>query len=241
MNAYFLEYLISSTTILLVLIIGALVVLLLNQNLRVKNFEKRISNLNHDINILQQVFSNTVTPYLIVNETGTIVNVNENALKLLNEKRKNIIGSMFDSFLVIKSSERETKKLEESINNNQEYVFDSNIRIDNKVINCQFRITGIYQGTEARYLIGIFIDDRSKTEYENNLRDQRINRLEEISDVGYFVFNHDTNEIRWSRGMYKLLGLELNKTKPSLNFISQIKTSNEELQNILLAIKEMKP
>ncbi len=241
MNAYFLEYLISSTTILLVLIIGALVVVLLNQNLRVNNFEQRVQILTHDNNILQQVFLNTATPYLIVNEKGTIVNINDHALKLLQKKRDEVVGTLFDSFVVIKSSEKETRKLDESITQDKEYILNSNIRIDNQVLNCQFVITGILQGTEARYLVGIFMNDSTVSEYDINLRDQRINRLEDMSDVGFFVFNHETNDIRWSRGMYKLLGMEINKTKPSLNFISQIKTSNEELQNIILSIKEMKP
>ena len=241
MNAYFLEYLISSTSILLILIIGALIILLLNQNLRIKNFEQKIQESTNDVDILQKVFFNTKTPYVVVNENGIITNINNNALKLLNTTSEDIIGSVFDSFVVIQSSTLETKKLNESIYNKTTYDFETNLRYNNQLLNCILKITGILQGNQARYLIGIFLNNDSKdSEHENNLRDERINRLEETANIGFFVFDHETNDTRWSRGMYKLLGAKINERKPSLDFVSQIKTNNEELQNLILSIQDMK-
>lgn len=243
MNAFVLEYIFNSTSILLLIFIILLFIALLYLNLRITNNERLNSKTNQEIEMLNNVFKNAIIPCVIIDNQGVVFEINDKALDLLGKNKEDLVGNYFDFFSIVQSSKIKTNNMKKALKENKRYSFKSTINKNNKYLDCIFEVSSILEGNPSRYLISILPNDQNESqEHEKNLQLKRIDKLEDIAGVGFFTYNHETNETIWSRGMYKLLEARLNETVPSLSFISDITSdSNNEVQEIILAIRNLKP
>lgn len=236
MNPFLLENIINSFSFILVILVGLLLALVLYLINAATKKGKETDKTKQSLIMLEKYFNTVSLPCIIIKKDGRIALINDAALQLYNKSREEMDGHFLEAFNIISASKKRTGELEQKLDKNKHYDFNYDIITRDKTIPCTFQVSEISSGKHIRYLITISErDNTQKIQNEQNLLEERINTLENATDLGFWVYNYDNNSTIWSRGLYKLLGAKVNETVPDLSFVSNME--GLKAQKLLMAIK----
>lgn len=242
LNAFILENIIQSFSFILIILVCGLIALILYLILKMNTRNRAMDKTSMHLNMLSNLFNNANVPCIIIKKDGRIDLINNMALNLFDKTKEEMEGTFFEAFSLISSSNKKTLELKERFKNNQRYAFDFVIKSKDRDIPCNFQVSEILSGKSPRYLVSIKeIEDEAQNRHNQNLLVERINELEVSSGLGYWIYDYETNETIWSRGLYNILGAKVNKVKPDLSFVSLFEdSSNSTATDLLIAIKNQK-
>ncbi len=243
MNPYFLESFINSLLAMLIIVIIGLLLLVLIMILRGRIREREFKENTNQLNLYRNTFYALTNPSLIIKKDGEIVKVNDAAAEFFDRDREDMVGTKFDTFNLILSSPKMKDELREAMANNKSYTFDTSFNVKGGNVNAQILVINVPVGNNSLFLLKVLPEQSVQvSQLDYYLSEERLNKIEDVAEVGFFIFYHDTNEVQWSRGMYNLFKLPINKTMPSLDFLRQLHVDDmTEVNNILLSIKNQTP
>lgn len=244
LNAYYLENIVDSVTFLLILFLGILIMAVLALLNRINRNEKLNRETLSKLDLLDRIVMNSSRPIVVIDDRGKVYLCNNEAARLLGKPKEEIEGDILDAFNLVTSSRNKMNQLHQDIRENKRFTFEGDVGVRQDRKRARFEVTGLSgSGSNARYAVGILPAlDQSRENYEYDLLETRINEVENIAGMGYWIYTYDDRTTAWSRGMYKLLGKKINETQPDLSFFRQFAPeSRNQAQSLLMAIKNHEP
>ncbi|MGI6108677.1 MAG: PAS domain S-box protein [Eubacteriaceae bacterium] len=245
MDAYMLDSFIGifTTVVLIIAVALAVVVVILFKNRQ--QLEEKEKERDNDRHIRDMMLDSVSEFVMVFDQKLDILWINEPGAAFLMKPSEKIIGSNLHRIPVIFEKEGLEKNLREALKKRRIYTDTLDL------IQGASRIP--HHVTIQRYLSGdreVFLftasNIRKEIEEDSFRKGQRekITEIESLGKLGYWELSNESRQVTWSRGLYTILGYDLNSIRPNLDFMYRMvlpEDQNASNRAFVAAFQDQKP
>jgi PAS domain S-box-containing protein len=195
----------------------------------------------------RDIVENTSDMIQSIDGKGNIIFVNKSWLATLGYQYKEVIGKNIQEFLhegMMDNYVTAYRKMKEG--QDKIYLEIDLVAKNGARVSCAGNINCSYRDDEIMVIRGIFHNITEQKKYEHNILKSRLmlNEAQKMSGTGSVEWNLETGNIKWSDGIYSILGISRTEQEPEIQYFFDMIHEDDKAyieKTVIDGIKAFKP